>query len=272
MSIRDVKDKVFRMVEVGFVEDTISRAYDIVNLLIIVLNLVVSVALTFDNVRADYGSVLLAIEAFTIAFFALDYALRIWTADRLYPDRSYPMAILRYMASAAGIVDLLSFLPFYIPVFSPAGAAAFRLFRVMRIFKLFRIGAYSDSLSIICTVIYNKRQQLFSSVFIILVLMVASSLCMYNVEHEAQPEVFKNAFSGMWWAGSTLLTVGYGDIYPVTVMGKLMGTIIAFLGVGVVAIPTGILSAGFMEQYNEAKSEREREKKSERSDEKDKLA
>ena len=88
-----------------------------------------------------------------------------------------------------------------------------------------------------------------SSVFIIIVLMVASSLCMYSVEHVAQPDVFQNAFSGIWWAASTLLTVGYGDIYPVTTLGKFFGIMIAFLGVGMVAIPTGIISAGFVEQY-----------------------
>jgi voltage-gated potassium channel len=88
-----------------------------------------------------------------------------------------------------------------------------------------------------------------SSVFIILVLMLASSLAMYSIEHTAQPTVFKNAFSGLWWAVSTLLTVGYGDIYPVTFLGKAFGIVITFLGVGMVAIPTGIISAGFVEQY-----------------------
>lgn len=85
--------------------------------------------------------------------------------------------------------------------------------------------------------------------FIVLVLMLASSLCMYSVEHDAQPEVFQNAFSGIWWSMSTLLTVGYGDIYPVTTIGRVMAICIAFLGVGAVAIPTGIISAGFVEQY-----------------------
>lgn len=88
-----------------------------------------------------------------------------------------------------------------------------------------------------------------SSVFIVLILMLASSLCMYSVEHDAQPDVFRNAFSGIWWSMSTLLTVGYGDIYPITTLGRIMAICIAYLGVGVVAIPTGIISAGFVEQY-----------------------
>lgn len=85
-------------------------------------------------------------------------------------------------------------------------------------------------------------------------LILAASLCMYSIEHEAQPEVFKNAFSGVWWAVSSLLTVGYGDIYPITTLGKVFGIFITFLGVGVVAIPTGIISAGFVEQYTEMKN------------------
>ena len=87
----------------------------------------------------------------------------------------------------------------------------------------------------------------------ILILMVSSSLCMYSLENEAQPEVFQNAFSGIWCAASTLLTVGYGDIYPITFLGKLLGIFITFLGVGMVAIPTGIISAGFVDQYSNIK-------------------
>ncbi len=98
-----------------------------------------------------------------------------------------------------------------------------------------------------------KKQQLASSVFTILVLMLASSLCMYSLEHEAQPEVFTNAFSGIWWSVSTLLTVGYGDIYPITTLGKIFSIFITFLGVGMVAIPTGIISAGFVDQYSRMK-------------------
>ena len=97
-------------------------------------------------------------------------------------------------------------------IFFPSGTIAFRMIRIVRIFRLFKINAYYDTLTVIKEVINSTRQQLISSVFIILVLMLASSLCMYSLENEAQPEVFSNAFSGIWWAGSTLLTVGYGDI------------------------------------------------------------
>ena len=123
-----------------------------------------------------------------------------------------------------------------------------------RIFHLFRLNARYDSFNVITTVLYEKRNQIISSVFIVVILMLASSLCMYSVEHDAQPEVFRNAFSGVWWSMSTLLTVGYGDIYPITTLGRLMAICIAYLGVGVVAIPTGIISAGFVEQYQRQSS------------------
>jgi voltage-gated potassium channel len=241
------------MVEVRFSESTLGRAYDLLNLAAILVNLLVCVLMTFDGLNAKYGTVYVVIEAITVLFFAVDYILRIYTAPVKYTEKKPVRAILHYILSLEGIVDLLSFLPYYLPVFFPAGAVAFRLFRIMRIFKLFRINSYYDSLNVIVAVINSKKKQLISSIFILMILMVASSLCMYGVEHETQPEVFRNAMSGIWWAASTLLTVGYGDIYPVTTLGQILGVVIAFLGVFVVAIPTGIISAGFVEQYSRLK-------------------
>ena len=194
-----------------------------------------------------YGGAIVAIESITVMFFAFDYILRVYTARYLCEEGPEWKAILKYVFSFTGIVDLLSFLPYYLPFFFPEGAIAFRMFRVVRIFRLFRINAYYDSLNVITEVIVSKKQQLLSSVFIVMILMVASSLCMYSLEHEAQPDVFENAFSGIWWATSTLMTVGYGDIYPVTTAGKMLGIIITLIGAGMIAIPTGIISAGFVE-------------------------
>ena len=178
---------------------------------------------------------------------------QVWTSTFILSKPARPGGLESYAKSFSGIIDLLSFLPYYLPVFFPAGATVFRMFRVIRIFRLFQINAYYDSLNVIAEVISSKRQQLLSSIFTILLLMVASSLCMYSLEHEAQPEVFSNAFSGMWWSVSTLLTVGYGDIYPITTLGKIFSIFITFLGVGMVAIPTGIISAGFVDQYSRLK-------------------
>lgn len=245
--------RVSEIIEIGNDTDFVSRWYDFLNTLFIVINLAVSIMYTFETVRNQYGEILLMIERITVLSFAADYVLRIWTAKYAYPKVGEIKAILKYMFSFTGIVDILSFLPYYLPIFFPSGAVAFRMFRVVRIFRLFRINAYYDSLNVITEVIVSKGQQLLSSVFIILVLMLASSLCMYSLEHNAQPDVFTNAFSGIWWSVSTLLTVGYGDIYPITTLGKAFSIIITFLGVGMVAIPTGIISAGFVDQYTRVK-------------------
>lgn len=248
-----LRQKLFRMVSVGVVDEPLNKAYDVISTVALVVNLLAAFLNTFDNLAAMFRPVFTQIEAITVAFFAIDYVLRVYTSKYLYPDKSEPMAVFKYIISFAGVIDLLSFLPYYLPVFFPAGAAAFRMFRVARIMRLFRINAYYDSLNVITEVLAKKEQQLLSSVFILAVLILASSLGMYSLEHEAQPEVFQNGFSGIWWAASTLLTVGYGDIFPITNAGRIMGILITFLGVGVVAIPTGIISAGFVEQYTRLK-------------------
>ena len=246
------RKRVHEVIEVGKAGDWLSQGYDWFGTVMLLVNLIVTILQTFDAM-APHDLALTILEEITVAFFGVDYVLRVWAAPYLYEDLSNRQATKKYLLSFTGIIDLLSFLPHYLPVVFPAGAAVFRMFRVVRILRLFQVNAYYNSIHVITAVISSKKQQLFSSVFIILVLMVASSLCMYSLEHEAQPEVFSNAFSGIWWAVSTLLTVGYGDIYPITTMGKIFSIIITFLGVGMVAIPTGIISAGFVDQYSRLK-------------------
>lgn len=259
-SHKELQAKLFNMVSTGVTDSPVNQAYDIISTVALIVNLAATFAATFDNVEAAYGGLLHIVEAVTVFFFAIDYVLRLITASQQYPGCSEGVAVRKYVTSGYGIIDLLSFLPYYLPAFFPSGVAVFRMFRVIRIFRLFRINAYSDSMSLIGKVIKNKKNQILASVFIICMLILASSLCMYSVEHDAQPDVFKNAFSAIWWATSTLLTVGYGDIYPITFMGQAIGIVITFLGVGLVAIPTGIMSAGFIEEYQNVKRIEEFEK------------
>jgi len=216
---------------------------------VICANILVTFLQTFDELTFLFPA-FHVIEVITILIFCVEYILRIWTADYLYPDKNEFRSRLRFLISFDGIIDLLTILPF----FFLSGMVIFRMLRVARIFHLFRLNARYDSFNVITTVLYEKRNQIISSVFIVLILMLASSLCMYSVEHDSQPEVFRNAFSGIWWSMSTLLTVGYGDIYPITTLGRIMAICIAYLGVGAVAIPTGIISAGFVEQYQRKSS------------------
>ena len=244
------KKRIFDIIQIGKRNDFISRAFDIFIVAVILVNLAILFMETFEQLN-QYTSIFRGIEAVTVVIFCIEYMLRIWTAEYLYPDQKGLKAVLRFLLSFDGIVDLCTILPF----FFLSGFVVFRMLRVVRIFHLFRINAYYDSFNVITSVLYEKRNQIISSVFIILVLMMASSLCMYSAEHDVQPEVFNNAFSGMWWSISTILTVGYGDIYPVTVLGRIMAIFISFLGVGAVAIPTGIISAGFVEQYTQLQNQ-----------------
>lgn len=239
-----MKEKIFNTIQIGDKSNRLSRFFDIFITITIILNILVTFMQTFDEL--SFLSTLFAIvEYTTLAIFCVEYILRIWTADYLYPQMRKSLARIRFIFSFDGIVDILTI----IPVFFLSGFVIFRMLRVARIFHLFRLNAKYDSFNVITTVLYEKRNQIISSVFIVLILMLASSLCMYSVEHDAQPTVFRNAFSGVWWSMSTLLTVGYGDIYPITPLGRIMAICIAYLGVGAVAIPTGIISAGFVEQY-----------------------
>lgn len=253
MEKKSIRRKVFQIISIGNKSDLPSRIFDIALVVVIVCNLTVTLLSTFDYWER-YESILNSVELVTIVLFLIEYVLRIWTADYLYPDKKRAVAVLAFIFSLSGLIDLLTFLPYFMPFLFPAGAVAFRMLRVIRIFRLFRINAQNDAFSVIVDVLYEKRNQLLFSIVLILIFMVAASLCMYDLEHEAQPEAFENAFSGIWWSVSTLLTVGYGDIYPITIAGRIMAIIISFLGVGMVAIPTGIISAGFVQQYTKRKS------------------
>lgn len=248
-----LKKRLFHIIQIGDKSDFPSRFFDIFIVLVIGINIAATLFSTFEE-SAPYINIINKIETVTVFIFTIEYILRIWTADLLYPDKKRYLAILSFVFSFYGIVDFLTFFPYYLPIVFPAGIVALRVFRVIRIFKLFKINPNYDAFNVIVDVINEKKNQILSSFCMILILMLASSLCMYSLEHDAQPENFRNAFSGIWWSVSTLLTVGYGDIYPITAMGKIMAILISFLGVGMVAIPTGIISAGFVEQYTKQRS------------------
>ena len=244
-----MKQKIFDIIQIGDKSNRISRGFDIFIVINILCNIVVMIMETYDQLNA-FAPLFRTVEYITTMVFLVEYILRIWTADLLYPDKNGFGAKLKFIRSFDGIIDLFTILP----MIYLSGFIVFRMLRVVRIFHLFRINAQYDSFHVITDVLYEKRRQLLSSIFIIGILMLASSLCMYSAEHDVQPEVFSNAFSGIWWSVSAILTVGYGDIYPVTAVGRLMAILISFLGVGAVAIPTGIISAGFVEQYSRMKN------------------
>ena len=209
-----MKEKIFNIIQIGDKSNRLSCAFDIFITITIVCNILVTFLQTFDQL-ASFSGLFFVVEAVTVFIFCIEYALRIWTANYLYPGMSKSRATIRFLVSFDGIVDLLTI----IPAFFLSGFVIFRMLRVARVFHLFRLNAKYDSFNVITTVLYEKRNQIISSVFIVLI-----------------------------------LTVGYGDIYPITTLGRIMAICIAYLGVGAVAIPTGIISAGFVEQYQRKSS------------------
>ena len=241
---KNYRKRIFEIIQIANGSDFLSRTFDICIISLIILSIAVTFFQSF-RLNSNLMHILSLADAICMIVFSIEYILRLSTADLLYPNSNHPH--LRYIRSADAVIDLLSILPFYLSGFVPPGIVVFRLIRVARILKLFRINKYSDPITLIIAVVKKKASQLLASLFLVMVLMLASSILMYYAEHDTQPEVFDSAFSGIWWAVATLSTTGYGDIYPVTTLGKIIAMLITLLGMFVVAIPTGILTAGFME-------------------------
>ena len=224
-----------------------SRIFDSLIMTLIVFS-VLSVFICTFRIPEWLFRILIRIEFVSIIIFTVEYALRIWTANYLFPELGPVRSRIRYITSPMAIIDLISILPFLVPVLHTYNLVGVRVFRLVRLLRVFKLNRYSDALAAIGDVFRSKAQQIVASVFFVFIILILASLLIYYAEHDAQPDQFENAFSGLWWAVATLTTVGYGDIYPITPLGRVLGAIIAILGIGMVAVPTSILSSGFMEK------------------------
>ena len=257
VSYQGVQKRVFEIVEVGQDKDYVSKAFDAFIIFLILFNTILVIAGTFP-ISDEVRSIFIRIEMSCGVVFTIEYLLRIWTAPFLYPEvTSHFQARVKYVTSAMAIIDLLAILPTYMPMFLPSNLRVLRLLRTLRLLRLLKMNRYTNSLQKLFAILRKNRDELFSSMIICLILMTMASVFMYEAEHDVQPTVFKDAFSGFWWAIATLTTIGYGDIYPVTTLGKMLSGVIAILGIGLVAIPTGIISAGFMDYEEEEKENNE---------------
>ena len=243
---RKFKQIVFEVIQPAENGRIASKIFDLTILAMILLSVASVFISTFDLPR-EYQNSLQQVEHISLIVFSVEYLLRIWTADLLYPGYGFFRSRIRYVFSGMALIDLLAILPFYLPMFLPVNLIGIRAVRLVRLLRLLKLNRYSDALASIGRVFKGKSREIFASLFFVLILLVVASLMIYYAEHDAQPQQFQNAFSGLWWAVATLTTVGYGDIYPITPLGRLMGVVIAVLGIGMVAVPTSILSAGFVE-------------------------
>ena len=241
------KTRVFEMLSKAEDDDRFSKAIDWFIIALIILSIVSIIMESFAELYVEHRLVFQVIEYITIAVFSAEYLLRIWTADLLYPDARHPR--LKYIFSFMAVIDLLSILPFYMPFISSSFRflRLFRLFRILRLLRIFKLGRYFEALQIIVKVIRDSGPQLIMSMVICFFVMLFSAAVMYTVENQVQPNQFSNVISSLWWAMCTLTTVGYGDVYPITDVGKFFASVISLVGIGIIAIPTGIIAAGFAE-------------------------
>ena len=242
---------LFEIVEPDKGSSVASRIFDWLITALILLSVVIVFAGTFDLPQGTLNA-LSTVECIASIVFTIEYGIRIFTADFLYPKSGAVRSRFRYILSPMAIVDFIAILPFWLPMLLPGTMLGVRALRLVRLLRIFKLNRYFDAMKAIGDVIVDKKRELLGSLFFVAILMLISSLLMYSAEHEAQPEVFRNAFSGLWWAVATLTTVGYGDIYPVTAFGRLVGAFIAFSGLAAVAIPTGIITSGLNERISKA--------------------
>lgn len=249
-----LKSRVWDLLEVT--EDPESGAtkwdwVDILLLILIVASVLVVILETVESLQAAYRTAFIVFDVFTVAVFSIEYLVRIWacTVDPPYSD---PVrGRVRYIFSFYGIVDALAVLPFYATLLLPVGLIDLRFLRILRLMRFARvlkIGRYSDALDRLKAVFRAKKADLGVAFVGVLVSLVLASSVMYHVENSAQPEVFSSIPAAMWWAVSALTTVGYGDIGPVTPLGKLLGGCMQLLGIALFALPAGILAAGYEEE------------------------
>ncbi len=246
-----MKQKIYKIINVDDDNYLPSKLFDIIIVILIILSMISVILSTFNNIPSWITNLMSKFEIISIVIFTIEYLLRIWTADLLYPHIGKIKSRIKYIFSFMALIDLVAILPFYLPFVTNIDLRSLRLLRLFRMARIFKINRYTTALNSVSNVLIKKKDQLISSLSVVFILMLIASILMYYCEHDAQPDVFDNAFSGFWWAIATLTTVGYGDIYPVTILGKILSAIMALLGIGLVAVPTGIISAGFSEEINE---------------------
>jgi voltage-gated potassium channel len=242
-----LKLRIFQIIEKGNKHDKASLRFDYFIITLILLNTIAIFLETFDEISsiASVKSFFDIFEISSVIVFSLEFLLRIWTSDLKFPHRKKIVSWLRFIVSPMAFVDLLAILP------TPLGAIFkfgfdLRILRLLRVFKLFR---YSHSFRLIGGILKDKRKELSVTIFINFLLMLIAAYLMYEIESIKQPVVFKNIIDAFWWAVATLTTVGYGDIYPITTLGRVLAGVIAILGVGLIALPTAIISYGFVEEF-----------------------
>ena len=233
-----------------------SRIVDFLLITLISLNVVAIILESMHEFEAAHHDAFMAFEAFSVFIFTIEYLLRIWSSVELvgYENDSHTKARFRYMLTPLAIIDLVAILPFYLMIIFPIDLRFLRVVRLLRVFKLTR---YSGAMNLVLSVFKEEANAFFAAFFVLIMLLILASSGIYVLEHEIQPDKFGSIPDAMWWAMATLTTVGYGDVVPVTALGKIFGGFITIIGVGMVALPAGILASGFSDQVHRRRTQYE---------------
>lgn len=248
-----MKQRIYNLVEKGAHGSVVNVVFDYFIMILIILNVFALMLETFPTLNEQLFSFLKIFEAVSVIIFSIEYIMRLYVSDLTHPTSSKLKSCCKFMFSFFGLIDLLAILPFYLPFFIALDLRFLRLLRLMRFLRILKINRYNNSLFQIWVVVKDKKPELLITGFVSLLVLFVAAFLMYEIEGEVQPDKFPNILESLWWAIATLTTVGYGDVYPVTGLGKFISGIIAVLGIGLIALPTGIISAGFMEKIGKKK-------------------
>ena len=244
-----LRKRIDEVVTVGRPGDKLNRAFGIFIVSLIGLNVVALILQSVKSIDALCPRLFSVFELVSVIIFTIEYVARLWSCVEKPVYHRPWLGRLRFAATPMAMIDLFAILPFYLP-FLGLDLRFLRILRMMRIFRVAKLGRYSQSLQILNRVLVTKKEQLLCTVFVLVLLVVIAASLLYYAENHVQPEAFSSIPAAMWWAVTTLTTVGYGDISPQTGLGKFMASIIAILGIGMFALPTGILGAGFVEEMS----------------------
>ena len=249
-----MKQRISEILEPQSKSDFLSRSFNIFIISLIILNVLAVALETMRDVSELDAGPFKVFEWFSMAVFSIEYGLRVWTCT-VKPEFSSPIrGRIRYMLTPSAIIDLVVVIPFYLPFFFDMDLRFLRVLRLFRLFALFKMARYSQSLHLFKTVLRDTKEELLIVVAATMGLLIFASGVIYFIENKAQPEAFSSIPAAMWWAVSTMPTVGYGDVYPITNSGKIFGGFISMLGLGTFGLPVGIIAYGFIEELQKQKT------------------
>ena len=240
------RNRVWKLLEPAEDNDNLSKFIDIFLVNLIFFNILMVILETVETLYFKYKLWFIYFELFSVTIFSLEYISRFWSCvENKTKNETNGKTRLRYIFSFSAIIDLIAILPSLLAFLFPT--VDLRFVRALRIFRLLKFSRYSNSINTLLIVLWDQRKSLGAAFFILFIVLIISSSGMYIVEKDIQPDKFGSIPQSMWWSIVTLTTVGYGDVYPVTSMGKFFGSIIIILGIGTVALPSGILASAFTE-------------------------